>query len=318
MNKKILMSILGILIVVVVFVFVSKSNPTAPPVKISQSKTVFCGTDGSITTTRSIQSHRSYCMSSDVNSKNFAVNVPSVYTFSIIDDEGNIMNDFAITHTKPMHVIVARKDLKYFQHVHPMYEAASGKFSFTDLTLPADGEYRIFADFAANGGMKGPNGLPLPITISEDVIAGNANYTKEALGGEERTKSFSGLKTTLISKPLLPLTGSEAMLTYALADASNTPVKDLETYLGALGHAVVLREGTLDFIHAHPTEDPTKPQNGKVNFMVYFPEAGKYKVFTQFQRAGKVITTDFVVTVAEGAAVKDDNTTPEQGGAMMH
>ena len=108
------------------------------------------------------------------------------------------------------------------------------------------------------------------------------------------------------------------MFTYALTDASNTPVKDLETYLGALGHAVVLREGTLDFIHAHPVEDAAKPQNGKVNFMVYFPEAGKYKVFTQFQRAGKVITIEFVVTVAEGAAVKDDNATPEHGGAMMH
>ena len=40
--------------------------------------------------------------------------------------------------------------------------------------------------------------------------------------------------------------------------------------------------------------------------MVDFPEAGKYKVFTQFQRAGKVFTTDFVVTVAQGTSSLDD------------
>ncbi len=311
------MSILGVLIVVLLFIFVGKSNSTPTPIKTAQNKVLYCGSDGQLTDVKPIQSHRSYCINSDTSGKNFAVNIPSAYGFSIVDDEGNIMKNFAITHTKPMHVIVARKDLKYFQHVHPAYDEVNGKFTFTDLTFPADGEYRIFADFAANGGMKDSSGMPLGITVSEDVIAGNTSYTKEALGGEERTKSFSDIKTTLSIKPTPPLAGNETILTYTLADQANAPVKDLETYLGALGHAVVLREGTLDFIHAHPVEDATKPQNGKVNFMVYFPEAGKYKVFTQFQRAGKVITTEFVITVAVGNAAASDNVTPENSGAMM-
>lgn len=63
----------------------------------------------------------------------------------------------------------------------------------------------------------------------------------------------------------------------------------------------MLREGTLDFIHAHPMQDAKKPQTGEVDFMVDFPEAGRYKVFTQFQRDGEVFTTDFVVSVAQGA-----------------
>ena len=318
MNKKILLSIVAVLTVVIVVVLVGKSSPRVAPVKVTQSKTLYCGSDGQLVDVMPIQSHRSYCVSSNTGNKKFSANTPSVYTFSIIDDQGVVMKDFAITHTKPMHVIVARKDLKYFQHVHPLYDETSGKFSLTDLTFPADGEYRIFADFAAKGGMMDASGMPLAITVSEDVMVGNAtSYTKEALGSEERTKTFSDLKAALIIKPTALVSGSETMLTYALTDASNTPIKDLETYLGALGHAVVLREGTLDFIHAHPLEDSTKPQNGKVNFMVYFPESGKYKIFTQFQRAGKVITTEFVVKVEEGKGASADNVLPQNNGAMM-
>jgi hypothetical protein len=40
-------------------------------------------------------------------------------------------------------------------------------------------------------------------------------------------------------------------------------VSDLEEYLGALGHVVVLREGSLDFLHAHPLEGASA-QTGRV------------------------------------------------------
>lgn len=307
---------IGVLLVVIVLVSAGMNKSAQVPAKMAQTKTWYCGSEGQLTDVKPIQSHRSYCVSSDVKDKKFAVNTPSAYSFSIIDDEGNVMKDFAITHTKQMHVIVARNDLKYFQHKHPTYDADSGKFSFSDLTFPADGEYRIFADFASKGGMMGPDSVPLPITIYDDVMAGNlASYTKEALGSEERTKTFSDMKTTLTLEPAKPISGSEMKLTYTLSDTNNTPVKDLETYLGALGHAVALREDTLDFIHAHPLEDRSKPQNGKVNFMVYFPEAGKYKVFTQFQRAGKVITTDFVINVTMSGTTNND---VGEGKAMMH
>lgn len=72
-----------------------------------------------------------------------------------------------------------------------------------------------------------------------------------------------------------------------------------------LGHSVILREGTLDFVHAHPVE--TKIQNGAVNFNVNFSEAGKYKIVTQFQREGRVYTTDFVATVVQGASSVDED-----------
>ncbi len=257
-----------------------------------------------------IQSHRSYHIQPDPSSdpssfgKTYSVHTPNEYSFSIVDDQGRTLKDFATTHTKQMHVIVARKDLKYFQHIHPDYDTTTGTFTLKDLTFPADGEYRIFADFAANEGMMDAMGMPLGVTISEDVVAGNlANYKPEALGSEEKTKMFDGYQVSLATDGALT-SGMESMLMFTVTQ-NGKAVTDLEPYLGALGHSVILREGTLDFIHAHPiegvVEGVTAKQNGTISFMVNFPESGKYKVFTQFQKDGKVFTTDFVVSVAQGA-----------------
>ena len=83
---------------------------------------------------------------------------------------------------------------------------------------------------------------------------------------------------------------------------NGAPVTNLQNYLGALGHSVILREGTLAFIHAHPMEDHGE-QTGEMGFMVEFPEAGKYKVFMQFQHESKIITSNFVVNVAKGSGM---------------
>ncbi|MBX7109616.1 MAG: hypothetical protein K1X61_13270 [Chitinophagales bacterium] len=260
-----------------------------------------------------IQSHLSYTVKSDSQGKMYAVNAPNEYTFSIVDEEGNTLKDFAITHTKPMHVIVVRKDLAYFQHIHPLYNSSSGTFTLEDLMFPADGDYRIFADFAVEGGEMDNMGMPLAITLSQDVSVGSmANYEPQELGNEERNKSFEGLQIVLNTHGLLK-TRAESMLMFYLSQNGN-PVIDLEQYLGALGHSVILREGSLDFIHAHPMENLSSSQTGNVDFMVDFPEPGRYKLFTQFQRNGKVITSDFVVTVAEGAS--SDSTVMDMHG--MH
>ena len=256
---------------------------------------VYCTLDGTLSTTKLIQSHRSYCIKSDASSKVFVANTPAGYSFSIVDDEANTTKDFAIIHTKQMHIIIARKDLAYFQHLHPTYDASTGVFTLSDLTFPADGKYRIFADFAVDRGVKDAEGMPFPITISEDVEVGS-NYPSLSLGDETRTKTFDGLKVSLATHGALK-SGEENMLMFSIAQDSK-PVTDLQQYLGALGHSVILRENTLDFIHAHPMVTTT--QNGTVSFMVNFPLEGMYKVFTQFQKNDKVLITDFVVNVAHG------------------
>lgn len=281
-NKSLVFAIIGVVAVGGIIFAATKNNQTQNP-----------------QTSGLIQSHRTYFLKSDSQRKTYAVNTPNEYSFTIVDERGNVLKDFAITHTKTMHLIVARKDLAYFQHVHPEFEASTGTFTIKDLTFPADGEYRIFADFAAAGNMKNSMAMPLTTTPSEDVPVGNlANYKPQSIGTEEKNKTFDGLQVKLNTHGT-PTSGAENMLTFNLSQ-NGKPVNDLEQYLGALGHTVVLREGNLDFIHAHPSEDVNAKQTGNVDFRVDFPEAGKYKIFTQFQRNGKVFTTDFVVTVAQG------------------
>lgn len=276
-NKSIIFAVIGLLVLGGIIYSTTRSKPSA-----------------TIT-----QTYGTYSIKSDSAGKTYAVNTPSSYSFSIIDSQGNTLKDFAITHTKLLHLIVVRKDLAYFQHVHPDFNKATGQFTLPDLTFPADGQYRIFADFAPASAPIGAMGMPESVTPFEDVSVGTGvNYTPVPLGSEETTKTFDGMQVSLMTHGALT-SGSESMLMYNLM-ANGKPVTDLQTYLGALGHAVILRQDNLDFIHAHPSEDPTAPQTGNVDFMVDFPEVGTYKVFTQFQRNGKVITTDFVLTVTQG------------------
>ena len=308
-NKTVLLITLLVVFVGLIGVALTTHKKTSPLVVTG----VYCQSNGIVGPNKPIQSHRSYCFVSDSSGKTYDKTQPEEYSFKIIDDEGNTLKDFAITHTKPMHVIVVRKDLAYFQHVHPTYNATTGVFSFSDLKFPAPGQYRIFADFAAQGSMMDAIGMQLTTTLSEDVMIGNAaNYTPQEIGTTETSKTFDGLTVALSTGSKALVVGTDTQLSYTLTQNGKL-VTDLEPYLGALGHAVVLREENLDFIHAHPLENVLDPQHGTVHFVVDFPEAGRYKIFTQFQKNGKIITTDFVVIV--GVNVTNSSS---QGASTNH
>src|SRR5690348_14584943 len=59
----------------------------------------------------------------------------------IVDDSGRAIRNFDIAHTKRMHVIVVRRDLTGFQHVHPTM-AADGTWS-VGVRIADAGSYRV-------------------------------------------------------------------------------------------------------------------------------------------------------------------------------
>ncbi|PZG09953.1 hypothetical protein C1I95_28545, partial [Micromonospora craterilacus] len=67
--------------------------------------------------------------------------------FQIRDGQRRAVTRFAVVHDKPMHVIVVRRDLTGYQHLHPTM-AADGTWS-VPLTLPQPGIWRAYADFTA-------------------------------------------------------------------------------------------------------------------------------------------------------------------------
>ena len=71
------------------------------------------------------------------------------------------------------------------------------------------------------------------------------------------------------------------------------PVADLQSYLGARGHLVALREGDLAYLHVHPDETQTNP----IAFGFAVPGPGTYRLFLQFRDGDRVHTAAFTRTV---------------------
>ncbi len=204
------------------------------------------------------------------------------------------VKEFDVAHTQIFHLIIVSKDLGWFVHEHPVQQT-DGSFTIEQI-FPAAGEYRIFADVAP----KGAGSQVLPVTIK---VAGDAPPETTALLPTPSTTNVDGVKAVLrFADAPLPV-GKSTTLTFVLSDAvTGKPLADLEPYLGARGHLILIHQDGLTFVHSHPMEDDTAlaaAKNGTVSFNARFPKPGFYKAWGQFGRGGKVLTIPFVFRVNE-------------------
>jgi hypothetical protein len=257
------------------------------------------------------QSHRSYEMEVSEKPAGIDPNQPAIIKYRVKNDKGEVLKNYSIVHEKLMHFIVVRKDLQYFQHLHPNFYKNTGEFTIA-VTFPTDGPYRLFPDFTPATSEDNPQ--QLPVTVNTDVNVGDmGKYTAKSVTPDtSNVKNVSGYQITYNMPSDLK---SQSEFSYNLQIGRNgQPVTNLQTYLGALGHGVILREDTLDFIHTHAGEvkqgesmegmdhgamtmEKEESAGPKINFSTTFTESGKYKIFTQFQHEGKVITTDYAIEV---------------------
>jgi hypothetical protein len=195
--------------------------------------------------------------------------------FRIVDEHGEALRDYDVTHEKRMHLILARRDLTGFQHLHPEL-AADGTWS-ADVRLGAAGSYRLFADFSHDGSAR---------TLAADLRVDGAADLRP-LPAPRRAAVSDGYDVRLDAGRARP--GREADLRFTIT-RDGAPVKT-ERYLGAGGHLVALREGDMAFLHVHPMDDG-------VRFAATFPTAGRYRLFLQFQHEGRVHTAAFTQEVS--------------------
>ena len=195
--------------------------------------------------------------------------------FRIVDRGGRAVRDFDVEHSKRMHVMVVRRDMTGFQHVHPT-QRVDGTWS-VPVTLREPGSYRVFADFSVAG---------KAYTVADDLTV-DGTVRSQQLPAPVDSVNVDGMRVSLTEGA--SDAGGKAELGFEVT-RDGEPVA-IEDYLGAKGHLVALRQGDLAFLHVHPDENALK-------FMATFPTAGNYRLFLQFQTAGRVHTAAFTQAVA--------------------
>jgi hypothetical protein len=206
-------------------------------------------------------------------------------SFRIVEEDGKTVRDFDVEHEKRMHLIIARRDLTGFQHLHPE-QAADGTWS-TDVRLDDAGSYRLFADFSHDDEA---------ITLASDLrVDGNADLEDLPAPATTATSDL-GYEVRLDAGAARA--GQPAELRFSIY-RDGRPVHT-EPYLGAGGHLVALREGDLAFLHVHPTDHADGESGGhddSIGFEATFPTEGRYRLFLQFKSEGRVHTVAFTQEV---------------------
>ena len=156
----------------------------------------------------------------------------------------------------------------------------------------AAGEYMLIADFLPAGGTS----QLVQRAVATPGYAGPlfGAVPELAMSGAEQV--VGGLRIAL--EAVSPAPRRETALRFHISDASTgLPATDLEPYLGAAGHLLVVNQDLTAALHGHPEGVATS--GPMVTFAPVFPAPGRYKMWVQFQRRGAVVTAAFVVTVPE-------------------
>lgn len=206
---------------------------------------------------------------------------PVSLTCSLVDPHGAAVSDLEVVHEKKLHLIIVRAGLDVFTHLYPQV-TADGSFS-TTLVFPVAGTYFLYADVKPKGGGavtvmtelqvqgEAPVALPLEPHVPGRILA-------STIGADIGLEKVSGAHR----------------ISFALCGPDGSPVTDLEPYLGAKGHLVIISEDGKQYVRIHPVDGGNATE---VIFEANFPGQGLYKAWGQFQRAGQVHELPFAVRI---------------------
>ncbi|MSU75596.1 MAG: hypothetical protein EXS55_03725 [Candidatus Magasanikbacteria bacterium] len=132
--------------------------------------------------------------------------------------------------------------------------------------------------------------------------------SRSRLAGRQLPKNFptpnsdqsadDGIYRAVVNADKALKTNEHITLTFTLTNNGQV-VKNVDPYLGAYGHVVLIRHNDPDdFFHVHPITE-TKPTDGKVAFEAQFPTAGRYTLYAQFNIGASVKTFPITVDVNE-------------------
>ncbi|NVO86273.1 heavy metal-binding domain-containing protein [Hymenobacter terrestris] len=194
----------------------------------------------------------------------------------------------AVVHEKKIHLIIVSKDLGQFYHEHPEY-TAQGDYK-VDYTFPKGGEFVLFQDYSPTGSSHQLGRQPVTVQ--------GPKYAPVKFKNDDMSWEKDGYSATLAFDK--PLNTGQLLGMKIVISKNGQPVTDLDNYLGALGHVVVISEDTERYLHVHPNDQADK--GPAIGFNTNFEAPGLYRVFLQFNHDGKIHTGDFTINVKGPAA----------------
>lgn len=215
-----------------------------------------------------------------------------VVRFTVQDEHREVVTDFDVRHEKRLHLIAVDTGYSGYQHLHPTM-TADGTWS-TPIEL-APGLVRLYADFRPHGG--------------EDTVA-TANVEVPGVVG---SPGFSLLRSVKVDGYTVTAlgdleAGDRSRLRFEVG-RNGGPVEDLEPYLGAYGHLVILRASDGEYLHVHPEGGPPGPT---IAFEAEVPTSGRHHLYLDFKHVGVVRTAHFVIDAGQAPAQ------PGEEGANGH
>jgi hypothetical protein len=231
---------------------------------------------------------------------------------------GEVVKKFEEVHTKRFHLFVISQDMEFFQHIHPE-EQPDGTWTI-DIVLPKAGYYKVLSDILPSGGSSQFLGRALVTAGYEGDLEGDSAHL---VPDTNLTKSVEDITAKVTYDPTQFIVGLYGHMNFFLTDtASGRPITDLQTYLGAFGHALIMSEDMEDYVHSHPLDilampdddggppqflippdaDLEKIRGGpEVTFEGLMPKPGRYRAWIQFRRNDQVRTFAFTFDVVSPA-----------------
>ncbi|EKN63779.1 hypothetical protein BABA_24235 [Neobacillus bataviensis LMG 21833] len=210
---------------------------------------------------------------SEVNA--FVQNDNSSINIFLKDKAGNPIDELEVNHERKLHLIIVDEQLQKYYHVHP---ERTGEGEFTIENNLPDGFYKAFIDIKPKNFTYKVEPVPFIVGNPSDATHGHelnpdTNFSK-TVDEESVTLKVSSFKA-----------GEPVTLSFDL-DQTN-----LTSYLGAMGHVVILDEYGKEFLHVHPSND------NEPIFETTFDKPGIYKIWAEFKQNGTVRAFPFVIEI---------------------
>ena len=240
-----------------------------------------------------------YDMTLSASPKSPLANQPAMLTFTPLQN-GQVLHNLQIVHEKILHLIIISSDFTFFDHVHPLIQP-DGSLKLL-YTFPHPGTYLLYADITPAGQRAQVFRLPVEVrsTSADPEMLMDTPDLSPAPSFAKQLDDDPTTTAELFFQPRTPVAGIETHFLIRLTQ-NGLPVINLEPYLAAMSHCVIISQDSQIYLHCHPEQLLTPSADARagpdIPFATNFPKPGLYKLWAQFKRNGQLTYVSFVIDV---------------------